>query len=62
MAILAPPNAQRQLRRWQASKPARLAARHGDKKSRLAQRPRQRRQLHAMLGRRMKLCHTIDKN
>ena len=45
------PNAQRQLRRWQASKLARLTARHDISKSRPAHGPRQRRQLHAMLGR-----------
>ena len=50
-AWIAPPNAERQLRRWRASEPARLAAHHRISKLRPAHGPRQRRQLHAMLGR-----------
>ena len=52
------PNAPRQVRRWQASKPVRLAARHHARRSRPAQGPRQRRHLHAMLGRGLtEICH-----
>ena len=48
------PNASFQRHRWQASEPARLAARDDHKKSRPAQRPRQRRPLQSNVGRPVK--------